>query len=516
MTTPIIELVGVTKRFGSFVANDAIDLNIQAGSVHAIVGENGAGKSTLMKTLAGLHTPEDGKILLRGEEVALRDPETAMRHGIGMVHQHFSLIDSLTVTENVVLSSPPQRGGLFLKRKAERQVKELAEKFGLAVDPRRRIVECRVGVQQRAEILKALYRNPDVLILDEPTAVLTPQEATSLMDNLRTLRERGKTVIFISHKLQEVMAIADRVTVMRAGRVVLQTEIGDTSPNALAVAMVGHELYAKPPQARPEIGATLVSLEGVSCHSDGLGSTRLEGVSMVLRVGEVLGIAGVEGNGQSELVEIITGLRQPNAGALRIKGVEVGRTSSPAGMRRLGVAHIPENRVATGLAPSATVLDNLIMGAHRKAPVGRGIWIDQHAAKRHAKALAREFDVRPGDVGADAASLSGGNMQKAIIARELNGDPEIIVAAHPTRGVDIGAAEFIYDQLLGRRRTAGVLLISSDLDEILRLSDRIVVMYQGRVMAEALPEDLNAEILGLLMAGMRPTGLKTASPEARA
>jgi ABC-type uncharacterized transport system ATPase subunit len=514
--TPIIELIGVTKRFGSFVANEAIDLSIDAGSIHAIVGENGAGKSTLMKTLAGLHTPEEGRILLRGEEVALRNPETAMRHGIGMVHQHFSLIDSLTVAENVVLSSPPQRGGVFLKRDAERQVRELAEKYGLAVDPRRRIVECRVGVQQRAEILKALYRNPEVLILDEPTAVLTPQEASMLMKNLRTLRDRGKTIIFITHKLQEVMAIADRVTVMRAGRVVMETETAQTSPNALAVAMVGHELFTKPWQVQPEVGRTLVELDGVSCDSDGLGSTSLDNVSMTLRVGEVLGVAGVEGNGQSELVEIITGLRRPNAGALRIKGADVGHVSSPAGMRRLGVAHVPENRISTGLATTASLLDNLIMGAHRSAPVARGVWIDQDAARSHAGRLVNEFDVRPGDVDADAQSLSGGNMQKAIVARELSGNPEIIVVAHPTRGVDIGAAEFIYDQLLSRRQKAGVLLVSSDLDEILRLSDRIMVMYQGRVMAEALPKDLTAEALGLLMAGMKPAGRESPTVGAKA
>nr|WP_273033200.1 ATP-binding cassette domain-containing protein [Pseudaminobacter soli] len=267
--------------------------------------------------------------------------------------------------------------------------------------------------------------------------------------------------------------------------------------------MVGHELFAKPRQVQREVGQTLVELDGVSCYSDGLGSTRLDNVSMSLRIGEVLGVAGVEGNGQSELVEIITGLRHPSAGALRIKGVNVGRSSSPAEMRRLGVAHVPENRISTGLATTASLLDNLVMGAHRSAPVSRGVWIDQGAARNRAKTLIREFDVRPGDIDADAESLSGGNMQKAIVARELSGDPEIIVVAHPTRGVDIGAAEFIYDQLLSRRQKAGVLLVSSDLDEILRLSDRIVVMYQGRVMVEALPEDLTAETLGLLMAGMQ-------------
>ncbi|MDW6023409.1 ABC transporter ATP-binding protein [Mesorhizobium sp. BAC0120] len=506
MPTPIIQLIGVTKKFGSFIANQAIDLAVQPSEIHAIVGENGAGKSTLMKTLAGLHLPEEGRILLRGEEVLLGNPEIAMRHGIGMVHQHFSLIESLTVTENVVLSNPPQRGGVFRKRHAEQLVRELGDRYGLTVDPRRRIADCRVGVQQRTEILKALYRNPDVLILDEPTAVLTPQEARSLMENLRTLRDNGKTIIFITHKLQEVMAIADRVTVMRAGRIVLETEISKTSPNALAVAMVGHEIHAERKEHRPDLGNKLLELDHVTCSADGVGGSSLHDVSMTLRAGEVLGVAGVEGNGQSELVEIVTGLRLPNSGTVRLKGVDVTKASSPAAMRSLGVAHIPENRISTGLATTAPLMDNLIMGVHRSAPVARGIWIDQDAARDHARKLVQEFDVRPGDIRADAGSLSGGNMQKAIVARELTGDPEIIVAAHPTRGVDIGAAEFIYEQLLRRRDKAAVLLVSSDLDEVLRLSDRIVVMYRGSVMAEVLPQGLTSETLGLLMAGIKPAG----------
>lgn len=504
MPPPIIELVGVTKRFGAFVANDTVDLQVQAGEIHAIVGENGAGKSTLMKALAGLHTPDEGRILLRGAEVSLRNPDVAMNNGIAMVHQHFSLLDSLSVAENIVISDPPRCSGVFLRGRAEKQVAELAATYGLAVNPRQRVGECRVGMQQRVEILKALYRNPDVLILDEPTAVLTPQETQSLLEHLRHLKARGKTIIFITHKLKEVMALADRVTVMRAGRVTLRVEIGETSPNHLALAMVGREIRAGQRTGAIALGKELARLDGISSDPETEGGTRLQEVSLTLRQGEIVGIAGVEGNGQSELIEVVAGMRAPRSGRVSLKTVDVTASLSPATMRKHGVAHIPENRISTGLATSAPLLDNLIMGAHRQAPVGPGAWIDMTAARAHAARLVKAFDVRPGNLAADAGSLSGGNMQKAIFARELDSDPEIIIAAHPTRGVDIGAAEFIYEQLLERRRHAGILLISSDLDEILRLSDRIVVMYQGRVMAEAAPHELTSESLGLLMAGIKP------------
>jgi ABC-type uncharacterized transport system ATPase subunit len=504
MAPPLIELVGVTKRFGTFVANDSINLRVNVGEIHAIVGENGAGKSTLMKTLAGLQMPDEGRILLRGVEVSLRNPDMAMNQGIAMVHQHFSLVDSLTVAENIVISNPPRRAGLFLRHSAEKQVAELSETYGLAVNPRQRLGDCRVGVRQRVEILKALYRNPDVLILDEPTAVLTPQETQSLLAQLRHLKARGKTIIFITHKLKEVMALADRVTVMRAGRVTLGVDISETSPNHLATAMVGHEILAGQRAEAIPLGAELARLEAVGSDPDTEGGTRLDGVSLTLRQGEIVGIAGVEGNGQSELIEVIAGMRKPRSGRVRIKGVDVTAGMDPAAMRKQGVAHIPEDRIATGLAPTAPLLDNMIMGAHRTAPVGPGAWIDKGQARAHAARLVKAFDVRPGNLDATAGSLSGGNMQKAIFARELAGDPDIIIAAHPTRGVDIGAAEFIYEQLLSRRKKAGIILISSDLDEILRLSDRIVVMYQGRIMAEAPPHLLTPETLGLLMAGIKP------------
>ncbi|WP_210204431.1 ABC transporter ATP-binding protein [Devosia submarina] len=502
MIQPIIELIGVTKRFGSFVANDAIDLRINEGEIHAIVGENGAGKSTLMKTLAGLHVPEEGRVLLRGQDVELRNPEIAMSKGIAMVHQHFSLIDALDVAENVVISDPPRRFGVLRRKVAVARVVELSRTYGLDVDPKRRVAECRVGVQQRVEILKALYRSPEVLILDEPTAVLTPQETQALIDNLRGLREKGKTIIFITHKLKEVMAVADRVTVMRAGSVVLNVPVAETNSSALANAMVGRSISVEARAKTGQLGAELARLEEV-CRDGTSGSVGLDHVSLTLRRGEVVGIAGVEGNGQSELIEVITGMHMPAAGRVILQGEDVTSRASPLFMRQRGIAHIPEDRIATGLATTATLLDNLITGAHGVKPIARGPWIDQASARAHAQRLVREFDVRPGNIAADAGSLSGGNMQKAIIARELEGDPQIIVAAHPTRGVDIGAAEFVYSQLLARRERACVLLVSSDLDEILRLSDRILVMYRGAVIAESDADSLTTEQLGLLMAGIR-------------
>lgn len=511
MPQPTIELIGVTKRFGSFVANDSIDLTIQPGEIHAIIGENGAGKSTLMKTLAGLHVPEEGRVLLHGKPVELKNPEIAMAKGIAMVHQHFSLIDAMTVAENVVLSNPPRRFGMLQRKKAEQIVAGLSQAYGLAVDPRQRLSGCRVGVKQRVEILKALYRNPEVLILDEPTAVLTPQETLALIDNLRSLKARGKTVIFITHKLKEVMAVADRATVMRAGKIVLSVDIADTNPSQLAAAMVGRTLVVESRAARVAPGLELARLDDVTCATQGGGG--LERISLTLRQGEILGIAGVEGNGQSELIEVITGMRVPQAGRILIRGADVTAIVSPKTMRASGVAHIPEDRVSTGLAPSASLSDNLITGAHAKPPISKGIWIDKGPARDHAARLVKEFDVRPGNLAANAGSLSGGNMQKAIIARELDSDPQIIVAAHPTRGVDIGAAEFVYAQLLGRRDRAGVILVSSDLDEIQRLSDRILVMYRGAIIAEADPERLTAEQLGLLMAGIATDA--PAAPETR-
>jgi simple sugar transport system ATP-binding protein len=441
-------------------------------------------------------------VLLRGKDVELRNPEIAMSSGIAMVHQHFSLIDALSIAENVVISDPPRRFGVLLRKAAEARVAELSRTYGLEVDPRKRVADCRVGVQQRVEILKALYRSPEVLILDEPTAVLTPQETQALIENLRGLRAKGKTIIFITHKLKEVMAVADRVTVMRAGKAVLNVPVAETDPSALAAAMVGRPVSVEARLKAAAAGAELARLDGV-CRDATRGSVGLDHVSMTLRRGEVVGVAGVEGNGQSELIEVITGMHAPRAGRVTIKGSDVTAGTSPKVMRDLGVAHIPEDRIATGLATTASLLDNLIAGAHRSEPVGRGAWIDQPNARAHAQRLVREFDVRPGNIAADAGSLSGGNMQKAIIARELEGNPEIIVAAHPTRGVDIGAAEFVYSQLLSRRDRACVLLISSDLDEILRLSDRIVVMYRGAVIAEADPDELTTEQLGLLMAGIR-------------
>jgi general nucleoside transport system ATP-binding protein len=499
---PILELIRVTKRFGPLLANDAIDLSIMPGEIHAIVGENGAGKSTLMKTLAGVHTPDEGRIRFKGNEVDISTPERAMKLGIGMVYQHFTLVPSLTIAENVVLSNPPRRAGIFLKRRADQEVTRLGTLYGLPVEPKRKVSECRVGIQQRVEILKALYRDPDVLILDEPTAVLTPQEADALLRNLQGLKKKGKTIVFITHKLKEVMAFADRITVIRGGRVEATVDPAATSVSELAAKMVGRSVFLDFERRTVPKRERVLELDRVTWHSN-RAFYAAGGVSLTLRRGEILGVAGVEGNGQSELIEVVAGLRAPDSGRVTINGIEVS-TSSPALMRQLGLAHIPEDRIHQGLALEATLSENLIMGAHNRAPMAKGIWIDSSSAKRFSEELIEKFDIRPRAAAARAQALSGGNMQKVIIAREFASDPSLIIAANPTRGVDIGAADFAYQRLLELREKAGVLLISSDLDEIMRLSDRIVVMFQGRIMAELSPESVTGEKLGLLMAGIDP------------
>ncbi|WP_445505143.1 ABC transporter ATP-binding protein [Microvirga sp. G4-2] len=504
MTPPILELSNVTKRFGALTANDQINLSIEAGEIHAIVGENGAGKSTLMKILSGIHMPDEGQIRLKGQEVRFTNSEAAMTSGIGMVHQHFSLIPSLSVAENIVLSHPPTQAGVFRKRQAERDVAELSERYGLPVNPRQRLAECRIGIQQRVEILKALYRNPDILILDEPTAVLTPQETDALIENLRRIRANGKTIIFITHKLKEVMALADRVTVMRAGRAEGTMSAAETSVSDLATKMVGRTIALDLNRLQANPGEAILELDSICCRGH-YGGPMLDNVSLVLRRGEILGIAGVEGNGQSELVEVVAGLRTPGSGRVKLNGMDMTRVGDPARTRALRVGHIPEDRIEQGLAVDASLRENLIMGAHDRAPIAKGIWINTAAAESFARHLIDTFDIRPQSPDTKAGALSGGNMQKAIIARELSSGPDLIIASHPTRGVDVGAAEFVYEQLLSHRCKAGILLVSSDLDEVTRLSDRIIVMFQGRIMAELSPEVATGEMLGLLMAGIHPT-----------
>jgi len=497
---PAVELVDVTKSFGRLVANDGVSLAVRPGSIHALVGENGAGKTTLMKVLFGLYQPDAGTIRVRGEVVRLRSPLDALRAGLGMVHQHFMLVAPLTVAENITLGREPRAGLSYDRRRAEREVEELSRRYGLRIDPRAKIENLSVGEQQRVEILKTLYRGARVLILDEPTAVLTPQEVDELFAVLRSLRDQGDTVILITHKLREVMEISDRVTVMRAGKVAGEFETRATSIPELAERMVGRPVLlelekakAKPAQAALEVIAL--------CVRDDRGLEAVRDVSLVVRAGEVLGIAGVEGNGQAELIEAITGLRAVTSGRVTLAGREITR-ATPLERLRAGLAHVPADRLSRGILAEYDLADNLILGRQRDRPFAKGAWLDRHAIHAHAVATLAAYDVRPPVPEALVRTLSGGNQQKLVVGRELSRRGAVLVAAHPTRGVDLGAIEFIHRRLIAERdRGAGVLLVSSELPELLALSDRLIVLYEGRVVVETRPENTDERALGLFMTG---------------
>lgn len=481
----MIALSGIEKRYGAVTALGGVDLTVERGTVHAVVGENGAGKTTLMGVLAGIVAPDAGTITLDGTPARIASVEDAYAHGIGMVHQHFRLFRRLTVAENVVMGREPKRRGGYDHAAAEALVDELGRRHGLRVDPRARVGELSVGDQQRVELLRALHRAAEVLILDEPTAVLTPQETEGLFSVMRDLAGQGRTVLFISHKLREVLAVSDAVTVLRRGAVTGVRRAAETDERELAGLMVGRAIDTARVEAPTPPGEPRLQLSGFGGR--GLAPTDLE-----VRGGEIVGVAGVAGNGQTELAELVAGLRERDAGTLRVNGRDVS-DATVAQRRAAGLAHIPEDRYARGLAREASIAENLEMGRH-----GRRFLLDRRGMNRRAGELVEAFDVRIGDVGDRAATLSGGNAQKLVIARELAGDPAVVLAAQPTRGVDIGAAEFVHGQLRAARdRGAAVLLISADLDELLALADRIVVLYEGAIVGESLDE---AE-LGLLMAG---------------
>ena len=497
-----VEMNRVTKRFGEVVANERVDLQIRRGEIHAIVGENGAGKTTLMRILTGIYQPDQGSISIKGELAHIDDTRAARKYGIGMVHQHFSLIPSLSVTENIVLSDPPNRFGVFHKRKAEEMVRELSVQFGLPVEPKILVEDCRVGIRQRVEILKALYGGTDILVMDEPTAVLSPQETDSLIATLRTFSEKGKTIIFITHKLREVMDAADRVTVMRLGKTFPAIDVSKTTPEELADTMVGRKILTSFNKTDSKVGDILLSLDNIHVE-DSQRVKKLKDISLQVRKGEIVGIAGVEGNGQSELAEVITGLRRIKKGSIKIAGVDVTKRFNAQKARSMNIVHIPEDRMGRGLSVAATLRENLIMGWYNKSPISNGFWIDVAAAGAFSEDLVSENDIRPGNINALMESLSGGNMQKSIVARELNGSPELIVAVQPTRGVDIGAAEFVYKKLIKHLDHAGVVLISSDLDEILKLSDRILVMFNGEIIGSGSQDNMDVKDIGLLMMGIK-------------
>ncbi len=496
-----LDMRGITKRFGDVVANRQVDFVVRRGEVHALVGENGAGKSTLMRIAAGIMRPDEGGIRVSGETRSFASARDAAAAGIGMVHQHFSLVPSLTIAENIFLAEPPNQFGVLDPKLLRRRAAELSTRYRLDLPTDGKVGNQPVGVQQRVEILKALLTGRKILILDEPTAVLTPQEADHLFATLRALRASGHTIILITHKLREVFAVADRITVMRDGRAFPPVAAAESNPSELARMMVGRDVLLRRPnatQATP--GPEALRLDAVSCRND-RGATALDAVSLTLHAGEILGIAGVNGNGQDELVEVVAGLRQPSQGRIVVVGRDVTTARSPRARRAAGIAHIPTDRMRRGVALPATVAENLMLGPHERPPLSRGPWLQSNAVRAFADTLIDRFGIRTPSAAAPVAALSGGNVQKVVVARELTGEVTVLLAANPTRGVDIGAAEFIHRQLEeARARGAGVLLVSSELDEVRALSDRILVMAGGRFAGPFAP-DVSEHELGVYMGG---------------
>ena len=498
-----IELEKINKRFGTVHANKDIDLRIARGTIHGIVGENGAGKSTLMSILYGFYTADSGTIRVNGEVHAITDSRHALALGIGMVHQHFMLVDNMTVLENVVLGA--EKSALLNKTliEARSQLAELAREYGLDVDPDALIENISVGQQQRVEILKALFRGADTLILDEPTGVLTPAEADHLFRVLETLRAEGKTVILITHKLREIMAITDEVSVMRNGEMIATLETSETSPEHLAELMVGRRVLLRVEKGPASPGKTLLEVENLSVI-DRMGVERVKDVSFSVRAGEIVGIAGVAGNGQSELLEAVSGMADPRSGTVRIKGepIDMRGDGGAARARRAGMAHVPEDRHRMGLVTTFQEWENSILGYETRAEYGKGLMLDIGAAQAEAQRRIEMFDIRPDNIRLRTANFSGGNQQKIVLAREMDRELEVLVVGQPTRGVDIGAIEFIHSQII-KMRDAGkaVLLVSVELDEIRSLSDRILVMFDGRIVGEADPETASESELGMMMAG---------------
>ncbi len=497
---PAVALTGITKRFPGVVANHDVRLTVQRGQVHAIVGENGAGKSTLMKILYGMQTPDEGEIRIDGERVRFHGPADAIAAGIGMVHQHFMLADNLTVLENVILGSEPRRGGLAIDfRAARRRIAQISDTYGLGVRPDVPVSELGVGERQRVEILKVLYRGARILILDEPTAVLVPQEVTELFGNLRDLVREGLTIIFISHKLDEVLSVADAITVIRRGTTVAEADPKEVTARRLAELMVGSELPTPETRESTVTDTVALSVRGLTVRTPE-GRTIVDDVSFDIRKGEVLGIAGVEGNGQAELVEAIMGLR-PAEGVVEVGGRDV--SGLPTLRRReRGMAYIPEDRHRHGLLLEAPLWENRILGHQTQPPNARGVWINRSGARADTRRIVEEYDVRTPGIDVDAAALSGGNQQKLIVGREMSGDPAVLIASHPTRGVDVGAQAAIWDHLrAARARGLAVLLISADLDELIGLSDTLKVILRGRIVQDVDPREVTPERLGSAMTG---------------
>jgi len=496
----VLELRGITKRFPGIVANDSINLDLRRGEVHALLGENGAGKSTLMNVLYGLYSADEGEIRVGGEAVRFHSPRDAIAHGIGMVHQHFMLIPVMTVAENIVLGVEPSKDGVLLDYATARaRVREIAATFGFAIEPDAFVQDISVGQQQRVEILKALYRKAEILILDEPTAVLTPQEATELFGILRSLTEEGLSIIFISHKLDEVLELADRVTVLRRGKLVETLPVAGATEESLARLMVGREVLLEVEKGQVAPGDVLLRVDGLRVRDD-RGVEKVRGVSLDVRAGEIVGIAGVDGNGQTELIDALTGLRRPDAGRIDVGGADVTNVSAREHFE-VGVGHIPQDRQHRGLVLEFSIAENLALHDYRRPPASRLGWLFPRRLVERATRLIKEFDIRGGSAVTPAGSLSGGNQQKVILAREIDRDPRLLIAAQPTRGLDVGAIEFVHRRLVEERSQGrALLLVSLELDEVLSLSDRILVMFEGEIVGE-FPPTATEEELGLAMTG---------------
>jgi general nucleoside transport system ATP-binding protein len=497
---PVLELRGITKQFPGVLANDHIDFDLKRGEVHALLGENGAGKSTLMSILYGLYTADSGEILIDGKPVEISSPNDAIELGIGMVHQHFMLIPVMTVTENIVLAQEPKKAGVLLDYdQATERVREISTRFGLAVDPDARIEKITVGQQQRVEILKALYRGAEILILDEPTAVLTPQEAHELFTIIESLKEQGKSIVFITHKLNEVLEVAERISVLRRGKLVDTFPREGATEAGLARSMVGREVLLRVEKKSPQPGEPLLTVEDLEVRDDrGLDAVR--GVSFVVRAGEIVGIAGVDGNGQSELIDALTGLRGTAGGHITVGATDITRATARQALDA-GMGHIPEDRHRRGLVLDFNLAENLALHDYGKEPFSRLGFLNPRRWLKWAAGLLKEFDVRGGSPTTRGGSLSGGNQQKVVVAREVSRDPSVLIAAQPTRGLDVGAIEFVHRRLVEQRDEGkAVLLVSLELEEVLSLADRILVLYEGKIVAEFLP-DVSEEEIGIAMLG---------------
>jgi len=497
---PLVRMVGIRKTFPGIVANDNVDFELMPGEIHALLGENGAGKTTLMNILYGIYRPDSGRIYVKGKEVSINSPADAIKLGIGMVHQNFLLIDSFTVAENVALGFAKKQ--IRPDIEVKRRIIELGERYGLKVDPDAYVWQLSAGEKQRVEIIKALYRESDVLILDEPTSVLTPIEVNELFSTLKKLKSEGKGIVFITHKLEEVFQVADRVTVMRKGRVVGVKRREETSKEELARMMVGREILFRVEKKEREKGPVILEVVDLKALND-KGVLALKGVSFKVHSGEIFGIAGVAGNGQRELIEVITGLRKAISGKVLINGIDM-TNRSPREIGLLGTAHIPEERVKMGIMPGMDLAENLILKKYFLPPFCRKGILDLKSIRSNAEKLKTEYDIVAPSIRVKAKFLSGGNIQRLILARELSSDPKLVIAAHPTYGLDVGATEYIRRKLVEERdKGAAVLLVSEDLEEILSLSDTIAVMYQGEIMGIGKPNEFSMEEIGLMMAGSR-------------